>query len=172
MPCLLVGRQIAEKQHFHHWELVFTELLGPGVEGSQIPSGIDLMAGNPPWIKVGWNDAPLLDEFEPALGVHGTKSAGYNEARPRLLEDAAARAEYRSCFEEGKGVSAFLNDRTLYPFLAGVQTNLYKNFLERSWSLGKDGISGLLHPESIFDDPAAGAFRSAYYGRLVSVHKR
>src|SRR5262249_23855856 len=41
MPCLLVGRQTAEKQHFHHWELVFTELLGPNVEGLPVPHGID-----------------------------------------------------------------------------------------------------------------------------------
>jgi hypothetical protein len=168
MPCLLVGRQIAEKQHFHHWELVFTELLGPGVKGLPIPSGIDLMTGNPPWIKVGWNDAPLLDEFAPVLGVRGTKSAGYNKARPGLLEDATARAEYRQCFEQGEGVSTFLNDRTLYPYLTGVQTNLYRNFIEKSWSiLSDDGVSGLLHPEGVYDDPNGGLFRSEYYRRLI-----
>jgi hypothetical protein len=167
MPCLLVGREAAGRQHFHHWSLIFTELLGPAVEGLPTPRGIDLMAGNPPWIKVGWNDAPLLCEFEPALGVSGAKSAALNRARPDLLKAQARRLEYRAVFEQGEGVSAFLNDRALYPHLAGVQTNLYKNFIEKSWDLlGREGVAGLIHPEGVFDDPKGGVFREAYYRRL------
>jgi hypothetical protein len=167
MPCLLVGRQIAERQHFHHWELVFTELLGPGVERLPIPNGVDLMAGNPPWIKVGWKDGPLLDEFDPLLGVRATKSAGYNRERLRLLESEERALRYRLAFESGEGVSAFLNDQTIYPHLAGVQTNLYKNFIERCWTLlSIDGMAGLIHPEGVFDDPKGGTFRGTYYGRM------
>ncbi|WP_052710045.1 hypothetical protein [Azospirillum thiophilum] len=167
LPCLRVGRQVSERQHFHHWELIFTELLGPAVDGLPVPRGIDLMAGNPPWIKVGWNDAPLLCEFDPALGVGGAKSAGLNRARPKLLENGERKAEYRAVFEVGEGVSAFLNDRTMYPHLTGVQTNLYKNFIEKSWDLlGEEGVAGLLHPEGVFDDPKGGKFREAYYRRL------
>jgi hypothetical protein len=32
------------------------------------------------------------------------------------------RFAYRESFEQGEGVGDFLNDRTLYPSLAGVQT--------------------------------------------------
>lgn len=167
MPCLLVGRQLAERQHFHHWSLIFTELLGPAVEGLPMPRGIDLMAGNPPWIKVGWNDAPLLYEFDPLLGASGARSAALSHARFALLTNDTRKVEYRAVFEIGEGVSAFLNDRTLYPNLAGVQTNLYLNFIERSWDLlSKQGVAGLIHPEGIFDDPKGGSFRSAYYSRL------
>lgn len=167
MPCLLVGRQRAESQRFHHWELIFTELLGPAVVGLPTPRGIDLMAGNPPWIKVGWNDAPLLQEFDPTLGVKGAKSAALTRARPGLLKSEPRREDYRAVFEAGEGVSAFLNDRTLYPHLAGVQTNLYKNFIEKSWALlGDEGVAGLIHPEGVFDDPKGGKFREAYYRRL------
>jgi hypothetical protein len=126
------------------------------------------MAGNPPWIKVGWNDAPLLDEFEPMMGVKGSKSAEYNRQRAVLLTDGGRKAAYRVVFEAGEGVSAFLNNRTLYPNLAGVQTNLYKNFIERSWDLlGAKGVAGLIHPEGVFDDPKGGAFRETYYRRLL-----
>ena len=60
-----------------------------------------------------------------------------------------------------KGAAAYLNDKTLYPALAGVQTNLYKNFIERSWGLlFSQGVAGLLHPEGVFDDPNGGGFRS------------
>jgi hypothetical protein len=168
MPCLLVGRQTAEKQPFHHWELVFAELLGPSVEGLPTPHGIDLMAGNPPWIKVGWNDVPLLDEFEPLLGVRASKSAVYNRERQALIGKRKERlSSYKAAFESAGGMSAFLNDRALYPNLAGVQTNLYKNFIERSWTLlAADGVAGLIHPDGVFDDPNGGKFRAEYFRRL------
>ena len=164
-----VVRAIAAEQPFHHWELVFTEILGPGFAGqSEPPRGFDLMFGNPPWIKVSWNDAPLLAEFEPLLGVRDAKSATYNRERSKLLKDEGRRLTYRQAFERGEGVGVFLNDRTLYPSLAGVQTNLYKNFIERSWDLlGAQGVAGLLHPEGVFDDPKGGAFREGYYRRLL-----
>ena len=167
MPSLMVGRDIAAEQRFHHWPLVFSELLGPPVEGMHTPRGIDLMAGNPPWVKIGWNDAALLNEMEPKLGVEVTKSAGYHRARTMLLESADRRAEYHRHFVAGEGLGSFLNNHSLYPNLAGVQTNLYKNFIERSWSsIGEEGVAGLLHPEGVDHDPKGGGFRQAYYRRL------
>ncbi len=131
------------------------------------PRGFDLMFGNPPWLKVSWNDAPLLAEWQPLLGVRAAKSAGYNEVRSRLLQDTGRRADYRDRFTLGEGASAFLNSHALYPALIGVQTNLYKNFIERSWGLlSPVGVAGLLHPEGVFDDPKGGKFREAYYRRL------
>ena len=168
MPCLLVGRQVADRQHFHHWELVFTELLGPRVVGLPTPCGIDLVAGNPPWIHLSWNDASLLDEFEPLLGVRGAKAAEYDRSRPRLLMEQRTKKEYRKLFEESQGVSTFLNDKLNYPSLVGMHTNLYKNFIERSWDLlGDFGVAGLLHPDGVFDDPKGGKFRLEYYRRLI-----
>jgi len=169
VPWYGVARDIGARQPFHHWELIFTEVLGPAIEGqAEPPHGFDLMFGNPPWIKVSWNDAPLLAEFEPRLGVRDAKSATYNQERLRLLKPEHRRFTYRDAFEQGEGNGVFLNDRTLYPRLAGVQTNLYKNFIERSWALlGGEGVSGLLHPEGVFDDPKGGVFREAYYQRLL-----
>ena len=169
MPWYGVARDIGTRQPFHHWELIFTEVLGPAIEGqAEPPRGFDLMFGNPPWIKVSWNDAPLLAEFEPRLGVRDAKSATYNQERLRLLKPEHRRFAYRDAFEQGEGTGVFLNDRTLYPRLAGVQTNLYKNFIERSWALlRREGLAGLLHPEGVFDDPKGGVFRQAYYRRLL-----
>jgi hypothetical protein len=169
VPWFEAAREIGGEQQFHHWELIFTEILGPSVEGLPEPRGFDLIYGNPPWLKVSWNDAPLLAEYDPRLGVRKAKSADYNHARPQLLENPVRRQQYRDAFAADEGASVFLNDRTLYPALAGVQTNLYKNFIERSWALlGDQGIAGLLHPEGVFDDPKGGVFREAYYQRLVA----
>lgn len=170
VPWFKTARDIDTIQHFHHWELIFTEILGPGYNGrKQPPKGFDLIFGNPPWRKVTWNDAPLLAEFEPLLGVRNAKSATYNRQRSKLLENETHRQHYREEFEQGEGSAVFLNDRTLYPALAGVQTNLYKNFIERSWGLlGDKGIAGLLHPVGVYDDPRGGSFRSYYFKRLIS----
>jgi len=169
VPWFGVARAAAARQPFHHWELVFTEVLGPAVEQLPTPQGFDLMFGNPPWIKVKWNDATLLAEYEPLLGVRDAKSATYNRQRPRLLEPEDRRYSYRDAFEQGIGIGVFLNDCTLYPALAGVQTNLYKNFIERSWGLlGQEGIAGLLHPEGVFDDPKGGVFRAQYFRRMLA----
>ncbi|MFC0269606.1 DNA methyltransferase [Kushneria aurantia] len=167
VPWFGVGRATATEQHYHHWELIFTEILGPRVEDKPEPRGFDLMFGNPPWLKVTWKDAPLLSEFEPLLGVRDAKSATYNRERPRLLQDEQRRLTYRAAFEQGEGSNVFLNDATLYPALAGVQTNLYKNFIERSWGLiAGQAIIGYLHEYAIFDDARGGRFREAFYPRL------
>lgn len=167
VPWYGVGRSTTAEQNFHHWELIFTEVLGPQVQEELAPQGFDLMFGNPPWLKVTWKDAPLLNEFEPLLGVRDAKSATYNSERPKLIIDDVHRETYRAQFEMGEGGNVFLNDATLYPNLAGIQTNLYKNFIEASWTLiGHQGIVGLLHPEGVFDDGSGGLFRAAYYPRL------
>ncbi|MDO9141016.1 MAG: hypothetical protein Q7U38_11900, partial [Methylobacter sp.] len=165
VPWYSVARSVDNEQHFHHWELIFTEVLGPAIKDTH-PHGFDLMFGNPPWMKVTWNDAPLLSEFDPLLGVRDAKSAKYNCERSTLLKDEPHRLIYRDGFVQAQGTSAYLNDKTLYPALAGVQTNLYKNFIERSWALlGENGDVGLLHPPNCFDDPNGGVFREYYYPR-------
>lgn len=170
VPWYHVAREVNTDQNFHHWELIFTEILGPKHDKQTTdPNGFDLMFGNPPWGKVTWNDAPLLAEFEPLLGVRDAKSAKYESERPKLLKNENLRFTYRAIFQQGAGGSVFLNDRTLYPSLAGVQTNLYKNFIERSWGLlSNKGVSGLLHPEGVYDDPKGGPFRAFYSCRLVA----
>lgn len=168
VPWYHIGIEAGCQQNFHHWELVYTEILGPTFKDQKYsPKGFDLMFGNPPWIKVTWNDAPLLTEFEPLLGVKDAKSAKFNSERPKLLKNEERKVNYRDRFEQEEGSSMFLNDKTLYPALAGVQTNLYKNFIERSWDLlGIFGKAGLLHPQNTFDDPNGGNFRGQYLNRL------
>jgi hypothetical protein len=172
VPWYQVARSVDNTQNFHHWELIFTEILGPKFEGQKNePNGFDLMFGNPPWMKVTWNDAPLLSEYEPLLGVRDSKSAKYNSERPILLTDEVIKISYRNAFVLVEGASMFLNDRTLYPALAGVQTNLYKNFIERSWDLiSTSGKASLLHPPSVFDDPSGPIFRSMYYQRMIKTY--
>ena len=169
VPWYGLGRRTTAKQNFHHWELIFTEVLGPKVQEQVMPHGFDLMFGNPPWLKVTWKDSALLNEFEPMLGVRGAKSADYDRERPKLLGTMEGKKTYQVDFVSGEGSNVFLNDVTLYPYLAGVQTNLYKNFVEKSWCLlSLDGVAGFLHEEGVYTDSGGGLFREELYLRLCA----
>jgi hypothetical protein len=164
LPWVREARIVAGKQHFMHWELTFPEVLG----AAKTARGFDFIAGNPPWIKVGWNDALVLEELEPKLGVKESRSADITRERvPILNRGDMEKRRYREELESSLGATTFLCAASQYPDLVGMQTNLYKNFIARIWQvLGKDGMCGLLHPEGVFDDPKGGAFRRGYFQRL------
>ena len=54
-----------------------------------------------------------------------------------------------------------------YYELSGQQTNLYKCFIPKAFYLSnKNGVNGLLHPDSVFDDPKGDFLRKEIYKRL------
>jgi hypothetical protein len=155
--------EIAEEQCFHHWELAFSEILGPVSERD----GFDLIVGNPPWMKIAWSDSTTICELEPVLGVNGAKSEKISKFRFKILHNNKNRLFYAKQFISIFGNVTYLNNKRLYYELVKIQTNLYKNFIIKSWSLmGLYSICGLLHPEGIYDDPKGGLLRSELYYRL------
>lgn len=57
---LALVRKIANENHFMHWELEFADLF-------KEYGGFDLMIGNPPWIKIEWNEQGVLSDDVPFL---------------------------------------------------------------------------------------------------------
>ncbi len=123
---------------------------------------------DPPWLKVEWQEAGVLGDYEPEFVLRKLSASKLATLRidtfnqiPAL--EAAWRSEYEGC----EGMQNFLNAQQNYPVLRGVQTNLYKCFLPQAWRLGaQKGVSGFLHPEGIYDDPKGGLLRAAVYPRL------
>ncbi|NMF83776.1 hypothetical protein, partial [Nodosilinea sp. P-1105] len=166
VPWYRVSRDIATEARFNHWELAFPEVLGHQAAQSK---GFDLILGNPPWIKVSWSDAPLLCDFDPLLGVRDARSADFNRPRTTLIELPPQKTEYLNAQRLSLGSVAFLNCHRMYEALRGSQTNLYKNFVVRSWGLlGQNGFVGLLHQEGPYDDSNGGRLRIGYYHRLIA----
>lgn len=166
VPWFGQARTVDNEQHFHHWELIFTEVLGPAL-GATKPRGFDLLFGNPPWSKVNWNEAPLLCEMEVELGVSGAKSKKVKDVRDSRLSAKSYLEMYTRHYVGSEGTSVFLNDSTVYPELVGFQTNLYKNFIVVSWRIKSiDGISALLHPEGVYEEKSGQIFRSHCFKRL------
>jgi hypothetical protein len=155
--------EIAKAEIFHHWELVLPEVLACATSSC----GFDLIVGNPPWIKSAWSDDATLCELEPLLGVRESRSADFNLGRREVIGKPGAAGFYAEQFRRLLAGGTCLNSRRMYPELSGIQTNLYKNFIARAWSLlANRGRAGLLHPEGPYEDASGGAFRAMLYPRL------
>lgn len=159
LPQLQVAEQVASQQHFMHWALEFADVF-------KARGGFDVILGNPPWIKVEWNEQALLSDFDPRFAIRKLSAKQTADQRDAVFAALPqARVDYLSeCVATG-GMGEFLNSRQNYALLEGQKANLYKCFLPLVWHIGS-GVQALLHPEGVYDDPKAGALRAALYPRL------
>lgn len=159
LPTLKCAQRVARVQHFFHWELEFADHF-------KTRNGFDLVLGNPPWIKLEWNEQALLSDFDPRFAIR--KLGAQEAAKQRgevFLATPTARADYLSECVSIEGQAAFLGSLQNYRYLQGQKVNLYKCFLAVAWRVGSH-IQGLLHPEGPYDDPNGGQLRRAIYRRL------
>jgi hypothetical protein len=153
----------ASRMRFFHWELAFADVFASR-------GGFDLVLGNPPWLKIEWNEAGVLGEVNPLFAIRKLNATEIS----RLRADAFARfpglqESWTAELEESEATQSFLNATQNYPVLKGMQTNLYKCFLPVGWKLaGEKGVAAYLHPEGPYDDPKGGVLREALYARLRS----
>ena len=159
-PRLALVRKIAEQNKFMHWELEFADLFAER-------GGFDLIIGNPPWIKIEWNEQSVLSDTHPMFAVKKLTATQTTHKRAEALENTVTRKMYFSEYEMLSGEQAFLNAVQNYADLKGQQTNLFKCFLPQSWTFsGKSGVAAFVHPEGVYDDPKGGALREKLYSRL------
>ena len=160
-PRIRTVEAAASRLRFFHWELAFADVFASR-------GGFDLVLGNPPWLRIEWNEAGILGEVNPLFAI---RKLNANEIS-KLRADAFARfpglqEAWASELEEAEATQSFLNATQNYPLLRGMQTNLYKCFLPLGWKLNNDtGVAGFLHPEGPYDDPKGGGLREVLYQRL------
>ena len=160
LPRLKLARTIAQQNHFMHWELEFAEVFAER-------GGFDLMIGNPPWIKIEWNEQGVLADANPMFAVKKLTATQTTHERQTALENAHTHSMYFAEYEMLSGEQNFLNAVQNYPALKGQQTNLFKCFLPLSWEkTNESGIAAFVHPEGVYDDPKGGALREMLYPRL------
>jgi hypothetical protein len=162
LPRLALVAEIAHERRFFHWELEYVDVFARR-------GGFDLIAGNPPWVKIEWNEGGLLSERNPAFAIRKLSAVGIAAARAEQLSVPGRLHDYLTEYEEFEGTQNFLTALQNYPLLAGQKTNLYKCFITRAWELGGvTGVTGFLHPEGVYDDPNGGPLRRSLYLRLRS----
>jgi hypothetical protein len=152
---------VAEARRFLHWDLCFADIL-------LWRGGFDLLLGNPPWLKVEWNEAGILGERNPVFAIRKISASDLTGLRAKAFNDfPGLQAAWTDELQDLEGTQNFLNAVQNYPLLKGVQTNLYKCFMPLAWSLSSHmGVCALLHPEGPYDDPRGGELREALYQRL------
>jgi len=159
-PRLKLVKQLAERYRFHHWELEYADIFEKN-------GGFDLILGNPPWLKVEWNEGGVMGDHNPEFVIHKHSASKLAELREETINSLNIKDQYLRAYEEATGTQTFLNATQNYHELEGMKANLYKCFLPQAWMLGKEkGVSAFLHPEGIYDDPKGGAFRREVYSRL------
>ncbi|MFR0899623.1 MAG: Eco57I restriction-modification methylase domain-containing protein [Anaerobutyricum sp.] len=155
-PRLDLAAQIADKNKFMHWELEFADLFAER-------GGFDLVIGNPPWIKITWNEQSVLSDRQPMFAVKKLSASETAKYRTDTLQYGDIRQLYFAEFEEMSGEQNFLNAVQNYADLKGQQTNLFKCFLPQAWMYNAEcGVSAFIHPEGVYDDPKGGALMVSF----------
>lgn len=158
-PRLDLAAKIAERNHFMHWELEFADLFAER-------GGFDLIIGNPPWIKVEWNEQGVLSDANPMFAVKKLSATQTMHERAEALENATTSKMYFAEYETMSGEQRFLGAKQNYSDLKGA-VNMYKCFLPMAWENGNaNGVSAFVHPDGVYDDPKGGSLRRKLYFKL------
>jgi len=151
----------AKQYHFFHPMLEFLEVFW-------LRDGFDVICGNPPWIKLEFDEAGIISEQYPEVAIRKMSAPDVRKKRDELfVANPQLEKLYRTEETENECSTTFLNAYQNYPLLAGQQTNLYKCVLTNGMEMmGTDGYMGLLTPESIYDDPKGQPLRRELYKHL------
>ena len=159
-PWLIVARNIADNQGFFHWELDFAPVFARG--------GFNVQVGNPPWVRPDWDEASTLAEFDPWWQLTDKPGEDAKQSKREVILSSDGGLE--TLLDERadhSGVTEHLGSVVERPLLAGLRTDLYRCFMDRTWrSMATGGVVGLIHPESHFTELAANTLRRAAYRRL------
>ena len=159
-PWLKVCETVAEQQGFFHWELDFATVFARG--------GFDLQLGNPPWVRPQVDIDALLAEGDPwwQLALKPSEAAR-DTKRAMTLDLPGIRSLVSNAATDVAAITEYLGSNQAYPLLAGLQPDLYRCFMEKTWShTSTRGITALIHSETHFTDEKAGLLRENTYPRL------
>ena len=150
----------AEQYRFFHYELEFIEVFREN-------NGFDVAVGNPPWLKIAFEEKGLMSEIYPELEIRKTTAPQVKKLQTDFLKIPMQQDIYFAENIESDVSGIFMNAVQNYPLLKGQQTNLYKCVLENGlhW-ISEKGFLGLIHPEGVYDDPNGYPLREEIYQRL------
>ena len=159
---LKIADRLAKRYHFFHPMLEFIEVFW-------LRDGFDIICGNPPWIKLEFDEKGILSEKYPEVAIRKVSAPDVRKMRDQMFNiNPATKVLYRSEEIDTACSSKFMSAYCNYPLLVGQHTNLYKCVLENCMDMASDdnGYIGLLTPESIYNDPKGQPLRRELYKRL------
>lgn len=156
-----IVEELANRYHFFHPQLEFIEVFW-------LRDGFDIICGNPPWIKLEFDEKDIISELYPEVLIRRVSSPLVREMKVSIFKNSPSLSTlYRQELEENTCQTVYLNASSNYALLIGQQTNLYKCVLVNSMDLlSSQGYLGVLTPDSIYDDPNGQPLRKQLYSRL------
>ncbi|MBB4070269.1 hypothetical protein GGQ18_002878 [Salinibacter ruber] len=159
-PRLGIASKLAERYKFFHWELEYADLF-------ERRGGFDLTIGNPPWVRIRWDDDDILSEEEPRINLRNMSSTDVDTIRMEVIEENKLRNDYLNAYEKIRGRQVFLNATQNYSYLKGSQTNLYKCFMAQAWKNSNPrGVSALITQQGTYNESKGESLRRVCYPRL------
>ncbi len=99
---------VAQRIRPLHWDLEFADLLKGG--------GFDLIVGNPPWLKVEWEEKGVIGDEDPMVLIRKVSASELAKRRSEAFsQHPNLMAAYLEEFEAQNGSQAFLNAVQNYP---------------------------------------------------------
>jgi hypothetical protein len=155
-----IVQRLSDRYHFFHPMLEFIEVFW-------LRDGFDVICGNPPWIKLEFNEANVISDRYPEVAIRRVSAPEVRSRIKDFMSNDAMKALYEGEQNEQACSTVFLNAVCNYPLLVGQQTNLYKCVLTNCMEMmSPSGYAGILCPESIYDDPKGQPLRRELYKRL------
>jgi hypothetical protein len=155
-----IVQRLSDRYHFFHPMLEFIEVFW-------LRDGFDVICGNPPWIKLEFNEANVISDRYPEVAIRRVSAPEVRNRIKDFMSNDAMKALYEGEQNEQACSTVFLNAVCNYPLLVGQQTNLYKCVLTNCMEMmSPSGYAGILCPEGIYDDPNGQPLRRELYKRL------
>ena len=89
-PRLRFVDELAARHRFHHWELAFADVFYGRRDDGTVRGGFDLVLGNPPWIKVEWQEGAVLGDHNPLLVLRKKSATDIAALRRKLFTERAS----------------------------------------------------------------------------------
>lgn len=156
-----IVKKYAERYHFFHPMLEFLEVFW-------LRDGFDIICGNPPWIRIEFDEQGIISEKYPEVAIRKVSAPDVRHTKEAFLSNSVLNKSYVDEQIEAACSGVFLNSVCNYPLLIGQKANLYKCVLTNCMDLASanNGYIGILCPDGIYDDPKAQLLRRELYKRL------
>ncbi len=156
-----IVNRLAAQYHFFHPQLEFLEVFWER-------GGFDLIAGNPPWLKLQFDEKGIIAEKYPEVEIKNVSAPQVRLLQSKFFENQTLKDLYYAEMIGTEAASVFMNAGQNYSLLLGQQTDLYKCVLSNGFELlAPKGYMGLIHPESVYEDSKGQILRKEIYLRLI-----
>ncbi|MDE2833663.1 MAG: hypothetical protein OXM02_04000 [Bacteroidota bacterium] len=116
LPRLQVVRQLARKEQFHHWPLVYANQFADR-------GGFDMIIGNPPRLRKKFSERDVLGDIDPRFAVKKLTVSQRARMRTDWIKDEDNAQQYMRHCESALGRINFQNAVQNFPALKGAYTD-------------------------------------------------